>query len=250
MCGRFNIITDPKAWMDAFDVVYSIIDEVRFEPRYNIAPSEPPLPSGSRRASPRRITRVPIIYRRGDDLVGEEAIWPLIPVWARGEVPRYSTANARSEEMADKNAYRNAWKRERRCLIYATGFFEWQARPGRRTKQPWHIQLKGQDGFAFGGLWETSRARDGTEVMSCTIVTLRANALMRGIHNAGRNRRRMPLMLPRDKQRAWLETPYESAMESVAGVPSESLEAWPVSTAINNPNFNDARVIEPIKLDA
>ena len=236
--------------MDSFDVLYSIIDEVHFEPRYNIAPSEPPLPSGSARASPRRITRVPIVYRRGDECIGEEAIWPLIPVWARSEVPRYSTANARSEEMADKNAYRNAWKRERRCLIYASGFFEWQARPGHRTKQPWHIRLKGEDGFAFGGLWECSRARDGTEVLSCTIVTLRANELMRGIHNSGRNRHRMPLILPRDAQRAWLEAPSVSAMAMVATVPSESLEAWPVSTAVNNPNFNDAHVLEPIKLDA
>ena len=130
--------------MDALDVLYSIIGEDGFEPRYNISPSEPPLPAGSRRASPRRITRVPIVLQRGDEFVGEDAIWPLIPVWARGEVPKYSTANARSEEMADKNAYRNAWKREQRCLIYATGFYEWQARPGLRTKQPWHIRLKGQ----------------------------------------------------------------------------------------------------------
>ncbi|MYA31088.1 MAG: SOS response-associated peptidase [Gammaproteobacteria bacterium] len=246
MCGRFNIITDPRAWMDALDVLYSIIED-GFEPRYNISPSEPPLPAGSKRASPRRITRVPIVLQRGDEFVGEDAIWPLIPVWARGEVPKYSTANARSEEMADKNAYRNAWKREQRCLIYATGFYEWQARPGVRAKQPWHIRLKGQGGFAFGGLWESSRASDGTEVLSCTIVTLPANELMRGIHNAGRNRHRMPLILPPDAQKAWLEAPAKSAMDRVAAVPSEALEAWPVSTAVNNPNFDDARLLEPIQ---
>ena len=102
--------------MDALDVLYSIIDDGDFEPRYNISPSEPLLPAGSQRASARRITRVPIVLQRGDEFIGEDAIWPLIPVWARGEVPKYSTANARSEEMADKNAYRNAWKREQRCL--------------------------------------------------------------------------------------------------------------------------------------
>ena len=130
MCGRFNIITDPRAWMDALEVVRSSDGPGRFAPRYNIGPSEPPRPAGSRRASPRRITRVPIVYRRGGEFVGEDAVWPLIPVWARGEVPKYSTANARSEEMAGKPAYRNAWKREQRCLIYASGFYEWQARPG------------------------------------------------------------------------------------------------------------------------
>ena len=85
--------------------------------------------------------------------------------------------------------------------------------------------------------------------MSCTIVTLPANELMRGIHNAGRNRHRMPLILPREAQRAWLEAPAESAMDTIAAVPSEALEAWPVSIAVNNPNLNDARVLEPKTLD-
>ena len=102
MCGRFNIITDPSAWMSALDVVRSSNDTGRFEPRYNIGPSEPPRPAGSRRASPRRITRVPIVYRQKGELVGEDAVWPLIPLWARDEVPKYSTANARSEELAGK----------------------------------------------------------------------------------------------------------------------------------------------------
>ena len=81
-------------------------------------------------------------------------------------------------------------------------------------------------------------------------MTLRANELMRGIHNAGRNRHRMPLILPREEQKAWLESPVESAMGSIDAVPSETLEAWPVSTAVNNPNFNDARLLEPVRLDA
>ena len=78
-------------------------------------------------------------------------------------------------------------------------------------------------------------------------MTLPANELMRGIHNAGRNRHRMPLILPPDAQNAWLEAPARSAMDSVAAVPSEALEAWPVSTAVNNPNYNDARVLEPLQ---
>lgn len=104
------------------------------------------------------------------------------------------------------------------------------------------------DDFAFGELWESSRAGDGTEVLSCTIVTLPANSLMREIHNAGRNRHRMPLILPRDRQRAWLESSSESAMGMVAAVRSEALEAWPVSTAVNNPNLNDPRILEPVTL--
>ena len=121
MCDRYNIIEDPQAWMDALDVVYSILDEDGFEPRYNISPSEPPLPAGSRRATPRRITRVPIVLQRGDELAGEDAIWPLIPAWARGEVPKYSTANARSEEKAPSGPQAD-WLR-----ISACGSRRWSA---------------------------------------------------------------------------------------------------------------------------
>ena len=79
-------------------------------------------------------------------------------------------------------------------------------------------------------------------------MTLPANSLMHEIHNSGRNRHRMPLILPRDRQRAWIETPSESAMGIVAAVRSEALDAWPVSTAVNNPNFNDARVLEAVSV--
>ena len=111
------------------------------------------------------------------------------------------------------------------------------------------MRLRGRDDFAFGGLWESSRAGDGAEVLSCTIITLPANSLMREIHNGGRNRHRMPLILPREAQRAWLEAPSGSAMGLVSTVRSEALEAWPVSTAVNNPNFNDVRVLDPVTLD-
>ena len=77
-------------------------------------------------------------------------------------------------------------------------------------------------------------------------MTLPANSLMREIDNAGRNRHRMPLILPRDRQRGWLEASAESAMGMVAAVRSEALEAWPVSTAVNNPNFDDVRVFEGV----
>lgn len=83
-------------------------------------------------------------------------------------------------------------------------------------------------------------------VLSCTIVTLPSNMLMSEIHNAGRNRHRMPLILPRDRQRAWLEAPAESAMGLVTAVRSQALEAWPVSVSVNNPNLNDPRVLEPV----
>ena len=234
--------------MDALDVIRLNFDPDSFEPCYNISPSEPPRPPGSRRLAPRRITRVPVVFRNAGELVADLAIWPLIPPWAKGEITKYSTANARSEEIAEKNAYRRAWRREQRCLIYATGFFEWQDRPGQKAKQPWNIRLQGEEDFAFGGLWESGKSADGTEILSCTIITLPANELMREIHNSGRNRHRMPLLLPRPAQEAWLDAPLDSAMELIEAVPSAALEAWPVSAAVNNPNFDDPRVLGPVDL--
>ena len=127
--------TPRRGWTPSMSFAQSTVQAISSRATTS-APANRHGPAGSKRAFPRRITRVPIIFRRGGELVGEEAIWPLIPVWARGEVPKYSTANARSEEMAGKPAYRNAWRREQRCLIYASGFYEWQARPGGKIKQP------------------------------------------------------------------------------------------------------------------
>ncbi len=248
MCGRFNIVSDPKAWLETFDVAVASDVFGAFEPRYNISPSEPPLPEGSKRATPRRITRIPAIYWEDGQLVADSLLWPLVPIWAKGEVPNYNTANARSEEMSKKPAYRNAWKHNQRCLIFATGFFEWQAAPGKNTKQPWHIGLRDQPHLIFGGLWETSTAPDGSPVRSCTIVTLAANALLRDIHNAGRNKHRMPLILPDQAQRTWLTGSRDAAESLIQPYKDDEMDAWPISTAINNPNSNDARVLEKIDI--
>ena len=248
VCGRFNIVTDPSAWMDALDVIRLNLHPDSFEPRYNISPSEPPLRPGSKRSTPPRLTRVPIVFQKSGELVAEQAIWPLIPPWANGVVTKYSTANARSEDIADKNAYRRAWRQSQRCLIYATGFFEWQSRPGQKAKQPWNIRLHRENDFAFGGLWESGRTAGGAEFLSCTIITLPANELMRNIHNSGRNKHRMPLLLPRTAHQPWLDAPLDSTQDFIKALPSTSLEAWPISAAVNNPNFDDPSVLHPISL--
>ena len=97
MCGRYNITTDAGALMDAFEVMEAETS-VTVANAYNIAPSEPPPKRESTRA--RRLTRVPTIRLNGDRRVMRSVVWPLIPVWARGVVPQYATANARCETMA------------------------------------------------------------------------------------------------------------------------------------------------------
>lgn len=246
MCGRFNIMLDPEGLLDAFEVLarYRALDP--FVPRYNIAPSEPPIPDDSQRKSPRRLTRIPIVHERDGRRVASSVVWPLIPHWADGEVPRYSTANARAETMRDKNAFRAAWSSGRRCLIPATGFYEWQAVDGQRSRQPWCIEPMNDDWFCFGGLWDLSRAPDGSAVLSATIITVAANPLMREIHNAGNNRHRMPLILEGDARGKWLSGSADDALDVVEPLPADEMHAYPIDVRINNPNRDEADVLAPL----
>ena len=246
MCGRYRLATDPRAELSGLGLD-DVVDRWNpFTERWNIAPSEPPLPEGSERKAPRRMTQVPIAFLDDDDTVGEDATWPLIPVWANGEVPKYSTANARSETMTEKNSYRHAWEHGQRCVLFADGFYEWQAVEGRRAKLPWCIGLQNSSLLTFGGLWERSTSKDGSSVLSCTIVTVDANPLMREIHNAGRSRHRMPLILPPERVADWLGEDSQAAMRTVEPFPADEMAAHPVSTAINNPGFDDPKVAEPV----
>ena len=241
MCGRYNIATDTQALMDAFGV----IDEetsVDLADRYNIAPSEPPPKGESTRQ--RRITRVPTIRVNEAGRVMRSAVWPLIPVWARGIVPKYATANARRETLARLPAYRHAWALDRRCLVPASSFVEWQVVAGSRRKQPWLVYLADRRPMAFAGLWEYSHREDGERVESCTIVTAPANDLMAEIHNT---RKRMPVVLEgRSEQDAWLSGTKEEALAVAEPLADGLLDAHRISTRINNPNARGRELLDPV----
>lgn len=240
MCGRYNIVSDPQALMDAFGVI-DAETSVDVADRYNIAPSEPPPKGESTRE--RRITHVPTIRLNGDRRVMRSAIWPLIPVWALGVVPKYATANARCETMAKLPAYRNAWASDRRCLVPATSFVEWQAVEGS-SKQPWLVYLADRRPMAFAGLWEVSHTEGGERVESCTIVTAPANGLMAEIHNT---RKRMPVVLEgRPEQDIWLSGTKEEALVVAEPLADGLLDAHPISTRINNPNASGPELLEPV----
>ena len=113
--------------------------------------------------------------------------WGLIPFWARDVKIGYRTINARAETVAMTSTFREAYKR-RRCLIPASGFYEWQASEGKKPKQPFVIHMKDWQPFAFAGLWERWNSPEGP-VESCTIITTEANEQLAPIHN------RMPVIL-------------------------------------------------------
>jgi putative SOS response-associated peptidase YedK len=165
--------------------------------------------------------------------------WGLVPSWAKEVKSGYSMINARAETVADKPAYRTAF-RLRRCLIPADGFYEW--RQTGDGKQPYHIRMKDGAVFAFAGIWER-RERDEGVIESCSIIVTAANDAIRPVHD------RMPVIVaPRDYA-SWLDpelrdpgkvNPYLRAW------PADEMEAFPVSSRVNRPANNDAGCIEPL----
>ncbi len=212
MCGRFTLTTTPQDLQTAFSWLSIPPDAV--SPRYNIAPTQP----------------IAVVANNGQKSL-DYFIWGLIPSWAKDPGIGNRMINARAETLAEKPAYRSAFRR-RRCLILADGFYEWKAIPGKKSKQPMYIHLKSGQPYAFGGLWEIWNSPDGSIVYSCTIITTEPNTLMAEIHN------RMPLILPEDSYEQWLSTGDFQANELaplLQPFPADQMTAYPVSPLVNNP---------------
>jgi putative SOS response-associated peptidase YedK len=212
--------TLPETLMEFF----SITGIPSLEASYNIAP-----------------TQLAPVIRQGDDgLQLVHARWGLVPFWAKDLKIGNRMINARSETAAEKPAFRAAWKK-RRCLVPASGFYEWQKTPD--GKQPQAIHPARDPLFAFAGLWETWRSPQDETVTSFTILTTRANFAMAPIHD------RMPVMITRDDQSKWLRA--EDAVpdiEIMAHGLTVSLNSYPISTAVNKPSNNYPQLLEPVAI--
>ncbi len=179
--------------------------------------------------------------------------WGLIPSWAKDASIGHKLANARGETVADKPSFRSAF-RQRRCIIPATGTYEWKTERG--AKQPWYVSLKSGEPMAFAGLWESwhpkgqplatssSRGRDEESITSCCITTTRANALMETIHD------RMPVILERDQWATWLSPQVHDADELLPLIrphDAASMQAWPVTREVNRVGLrDDAGLVERV----
>jgi putative SOS response-associated peptidase YedK len=167
MCGRITLRATPEKIAGLFGV-----SKLDYSPRFNIAPTQEVLTVRS--------------SQQGRELVPLR--WGLIPSWAKDKKIGAALINARAETVAEKPAFRSAFK-HRRCLIPCDGFFEWSRREGG-TKVPHYITLRDGGLFAFAGLWEEwEPAEEGKCVSSCTIITTEANELVRPLHD------RMPVIL-------------------------------------------------------
>jgi putative SOS response-associated peptidase YedK len=158
---------------------------------------------------------------------------------------RRGSFNARVETLATGTEFRIPWKRGRRCIIPALGFYEWHVNPDA-AKQPYYIHPDDQDVFGFAGLWTRFRADANSVTESCSIITVPANPLMAKIHNSGA---RMPAMLTREQRKLWLFGPTESAGMALCAYADEHLLAYAVSDRINSPDNNDESLLEPLETD-
>ena len=222
MCGRFALTVDSADLQDAFP---DFIFPVKSAARYNISPSQPIL------ALPNDGTKKADFF-----------IWGLIPSWAKDPSIGNRMINARAETLAEKPAFRSAFKYHR-CLIFANGFFEWQARPGSKSKVPHFIRLKSGAPFAFAGLWEHWQAADGSEVRTSTIITTEPNKLMASIHN------RMPVILPPNTYTQWLDPEAQTPnrlQNLLTPYPEHEMETYPVSTLVNSPGNDRPECVIPI----
>lgn len=221
MCGRFTLYAKGEILAGEFGVS-GVPPE---PPRYNIAPSRP------------------VLTVRADAAGGREAAllrWGLVPSWSRDPAVGSRLINARTETVREKPSFRNAFRR-RRCLIPASGFYEW-LQEGRR-KQPYYVRMRDGRVFAFAGLWERWEAPEGGSIETCTILTTGANAVLAPIHD------RMPVILARPDYGTWLDPALkdtDSLVSLLVPFPRDGMVAYPVSPRVNAPSADDEDCIAPL----
>ncbi len=215
MCGRFFLTVSGEEIRQRFRCV----NHIDWQERYNVAPGQ----------------TIPVVRLHRGQRWLEKLRWGLIPSWSRDATIGHRLINARAETLAERPAFREAFK-HRRCLIPAGGFYEWQ-RTGRR-KQPYAIRRRDGGLLAFAGLWERWRCPEsGAEIRTCVIVTTDANRLLQPLH------RRMPAILEETDWDAWLDP--TRTQPSPAPCREDLLEAYPVSSHVNDPRHDDPRCLEP-----
>src|SRR6267143_4189868 len=225
MCGRFLASKSPDETARWF-ATRNATPNAR--PRYNVAPTQDIL---AVRFNPETKERTLDALR-----------WGLVPYWAKDMKIGYSLINAKAETVAEKPAFREAFK-SRRCLIAADGFYEW-TKLDAKTKQPYAMVMKDRSLFGFAGLWErwTDKA-SGEVVRSFTIITTTPNDVCAPIHD------RMPVIVERANYGRWLgEEPADPMRLLMMLKPfaAEQMECFPVGTAVGNVKNDEAGLLTPV----
>lgn len=169
--------------------------------------------------------------------------WGLVPSWSKDPAIGARMINARSETVAEKPAFRAAFKR-RRCLVPASGFYEWKKPPEtdkKAPKQPYYIHRAGDGLMTLAGLWEEWSSNDGEIIVSFTILTTTPNATMKPLHD------RMPVIIAPDDRDRWINAENrDDVADLLQPFADDYLAAYPVSTIVNNARNEDPRCVEPV----
>lgn len=217
MCGRYALL-DLAEFVGLFPWV---APPEKFAPRYNIAPAQPILMLSNRNGG-----------------TFEHAIWGLIPAWAKqtGEVK--SMINARAETLSSRPMFRGAF-RHRRCIVPASGFYEWQKTS--HGNQPYYVTLPKNKPMLFAGLWENTPDRGGGEIPTACVITTVANEFLQGVHD------RMPAILTPEEAKEWITTPDTEAegMTDLLGPYVGPMHKIPVGRMVNSPSHDRPDCIEP-----
>ena len=219
MCGRFTLTADGQTVRIAYGLPDAPFDH---RPRYNIAPQQDILVVGSGREGRRAgIMR-----------------WGLVPSWADSPADGARMINARSETVDEKPAYRDAFA-QRRCLIPADGFYEWRNAGG--IKIPMRVTRRGEELFAFAGLWERWQRGNEPPLFTCTILTTSPAASIANIHD------RMPVMLRPDQFDMWLDdkTDVATLKSMLKSYDDDDLHAYSVSNIVNKVDNDGPECIAP-----
>jgi len=222
MCGRFTVATDPAELAERFEVTLP----EDWTPSYNVAPTQPVLGIVRRRERPREL---------------RELRFGLIPHWAKDTKVAFSMINARAETVRSRPAYTSLLE-HRRALIVADGFYEWRTDPDGK-KRPVHYTVAGGEPFAFAGLWASWHDPEADAWLdSCTIITTTANAVVAPVHD------RMPVILPRASEAAWLDPRLVPAEVDALLVPypADEMRAAEASMLVNSAKNDGPELLDPL----
>jgi putative SOS response-associated peptidase YedK len=216
MCGRYALIKDEQL-KSRYDKPF--IGGYALNPRYNIAPTQ----------------HAPVITSAGIEIMR----WGLMPSWLKDPRASFSMINARSENLLERPAYRGLIA-SHRCLVPASGFYEWQDVPG--GKQPYYVFVKDSPLISFAGLYTVRRDAEDQIVKSFTIVTTEPNELVAKIYN------RMPVIFEKDEEVAWLDetlTDPGDVLPMLDAYPAGLMDMHPVGTQVGNVSNDSPSLIEP-----
>jgi putative SOS response-associated peptidase YedK len=220
MCGRYSLLC-----IDDLGRRFRVSNPaIGFRSHFNIAPSaEQPV----------------IVHGQGTSLVPMR--WGLIPSWAKDPAIAHRLINARAETLLERPAFRSL-VRDRRCLVPASGFFEWKKEGDHKV--PYFIRVRDAPLFAFAGLCDTWKSPDGTPVRSFSIITTRPNGLVAQVHD------RMPAILLPEHEERWVEPfpPHPDDIPALlAPYPAGEMEMHRVSDRVNSPANDTPDMIEPVE---